>query len=448
MPTRTWTVLFLVAVLAVPARAQDPAAGAAGLRKQFAAAHVSAADAARKDGLWEEARGEYELALALDDASDPAERGISDLVNERVLAWSDALHKKYQAWKSKREKDGKDQAAKLAASLKGWPDGKKDDGDALARLALQLDPDNAEAHARLGEALAKDAGWLPKAEAESYNKGLRRWGKEWKPAKEVEGKAIDWANAWELRGEHFIVRCAESEKAGRATLGWAEDAYHAFRREFKGLIEFEPPKEGMTIYHFAAQTEMDQYYATLPGVRAGQKLPPGFFSNRDRFGHFCPLPAGVPNTLEEVVKHETTHQICFFAIPGKGDPTQRPHFWAWEGVASYFETLERKDGKLLLGNPNQVRIKGFRAAAAQGRSVPIKDFVLFKQPDMKGEYSQASTLTHFFMNAKSGAYREKFAQYAKIVHEATAEPDTFERVFGAKPESFEAEWVAYVKGLK
>lgn len=269
------------------------------------------------------------------------------------------------------------------------------------------------------------------------------------PAGHARPQATGWDAAKDYKGEHFIVRSNADERSAKQALAWAEDVYVAFRQEFKGLIEFEPPSEGMSIYYFKSRADLDEHNRTAHGDRPGLKQAPGFFSNEDKIGHFTPdLPAGAQNTVEEIVKHETTHQIAYYAMPAQGNPTGLPHFWAWEGLATYFETTQRAGTKLVTGNPNALWMKKGRDEVAKKGHVPWKDFVQHTQQQVRGHYQQAAIMVHFLMNARKGALREKFAQYVKIVHEATAQADTFEKIFGAKPETFEAEWISYVKALK
>lgn len=382
---------WLVAVLMVPAP-RDPADA---VRKKLAGEVAADAASAAKEGLWEEARADFELALAFDDACEAARKGLDKLDGERFLNWSDAMHKKYVAWKAKREKSGRERAKKLAEHLK--------DGEEIARLVLRLDPGHKEARALLGDG---------------------------------------------VKDEHFKVTCDAGEAEGRATLAWCEDTLRAFKREFHGLVEFKSPRGGMEVHHFKDRAGLDAHNRTAHGDRAGLKQAPGFFSTEDEMGHFCPVPAGVKNTLDEIIRHETTHQIAFYAMPAKDDPTKRPHFWAWEGLACYFETMQRRDGKLLLGRADHFRIRDGRDEVVKGTFTPWKEFVQATQAGVKGKYAQAATMAHFFMNAKRGAYREKFVEYARIIHEGAAEVDTFEKVFGAKPEHLQVEWVDYVKNLK
>ncbi len=262
-------------------------------------------------------------------------------------------------------------------------------------------------------------------------------------------QSAGWDAAKEYKGSHFIVRSNAGDKASHQALAWAEDAYEAFAAEFKGLIEVAPPAEGMTIFYFARRADLDEHNRSAHGDRPGLRQVPGFFSNEDKVGHFTPdLPPGATNSIEEIVKHETTHQVAFYAMPSQGNPTALPHFWAWEGLANYFETTQRQGKKLVTGNVGANWMKRGRELVAKKQFVPWKDYVQYDQQKVRGTYAQAAVMAHFLMNARKGALRAKFAQYLKTVHEGTAEAGTFESVFGAKPETFEPEWIAYVRTLK
>lgn len=258
----------------------------------------------------------------------------------------------------------------------------------------------------------------------------------------------EWKGAQEYKGEHFVVRSDAPEKAARETLGWVEDVYAAFRQEFSDFV-FETPAEGMTVLFFFTRRGLDEHIRTAHGGRAPLFQAPGFFSNEDKACHFTPdLPRGAQNTLEEIVKHESTHQLAFYAMPSEGDPTGRPHFWAWEGLATYFETTQRQGKKLVLGSSKALWMKKGKDLVRKREHDSWAKYVQYDQQGVRGHYPQAAVMVHYLMNARRGALRGKFLEYAKIVHAGKADAETFETVFGAKPEKFESEWAEYVRNIK
>jgi len=321
------TVLVLLLLLAGHAFAQDQPEKAVRTRRTLSSDHVAVAGKNVQAGLWEEARYEYQLALALSGSNEDATTGLEGLDEKRILNWSKALHEEYRSWRGKHLKVTKGEARKLAALLKKWPEDQPDEGAALAKLAIRLDADCKPARKYMGEEFVKSVGWVPAEDAKKYKRKMIPWGKGWVRASTVAGKQPEWKDAWVFRGEDFVVHCNAGQVEGRTTLAWAEDVHHAFRREFRGLLDFEPPAAGMKIYHFKDRADLDEHNRTAHGDRPGLRRAPGFFSNEDRIGHFFPIEtADDPNLLEKIVKHETTHQLAYYAMPASSDPTGKPHF--------------------------------------------------------------------------------------------------------------------------
>ena len=91
--------------------------------------------------------------------------------------------------------------------------------------------------------------------------------------------------------------------------------------------------------------------------------------------------------------------------------------WVTEGLASYFETLERKDGKLMLGSAGRESI--WHLSGAQ--YIPLEAFVnvtqaewmstmtkTFNLPNLNPQYGQAALLFRYFMEAEDGKLKDKF----------------------------------------
>ncbi|MEK7466075.1 MAG: DUF1570 domain-containing protein [Planctomycetota bacterium] len=408
--------------------------------------------AARSDGLVEEAQNEMEMDSRARVWADPTKKTISGSGRIWITHWDDALHRKYLSFSEKRKTMRKAAAAKFVAlgnEIKAAGDADK---AALAwRTALKYDPASKEAHERLGEVLVEKQGWFPKEEAEKRKKGLLPVGADWVTAKEAEARHSKWAEPWVVKGDHFEVSSNHSLDGAKNVLARAEEMYHALTRELSepGGPPLTPDTKGlMKIYYFASRADLDEHDRTAHGDRPGLKTAPGFFSNEDKVSHFFPLPANALNTLEDVVRHEGAHQVAYWIWTASGQPPALPHFWEWEGFATYFESVETKDGKVLVGNPNHLRVKTFRTEFAAGKHVPLAEFVTLDQRGVSGKYPQCAALASFFMNAGDGKHREKFLAYLKVIHEAQARADTFDGAFGKKPADFQAEWEAWLKGLK
>jgi hypothetical protein len=139
---------------------------------------------------------------------------------------------------------------------------------------------------------------------------------------------------------------------------------------------------------------------------------------------------------------------CARALPLDGWINTRPHFWAWEGMASWFETLENRDGKLLPGRRSHVRLKLARQEAEQGKWIPLTEFVLRDQMKLGRAYQQACALVDFFMTGEGGRHREKFLEFYRVVAAGNAAKDSFRKAMGADIDEFQKAILEHVKGYE
>ena len=96
---------------------------------------------------------------------------------------------------------------------------------------------------------------------------------------------------------------------------------------------------------------------------------PGFFLADDKLCHICPMAPHVISTIQDTVRHEGCHEVTYFMIPAIGDYKEKPCCWVIEGLAAYFETVEVRDGKFLVGNPASTRIRTAREEMAAGKTM-------------------------------------------------------------------------------
>ncbi|MBI2921302.1 MAG: hypothetical protein HYY18_09495 [Planctomycetes bacterium] len=429
---------------AVPAAADEAA-----LRKAAARARAALGQAAWGDGLVEEAIREWQLALRDDPANAEASGGLSKSGKPWVLAWDEGTHAKYKAWLEKRKRAYADLAGRWAALAAGRDAaGDRDGAWAACQEAFAFDPDCAEARARLGEKKFEGA-WVPEEEAVRRGKGLLPIGGEWLPADEVRRRRSKWDEAWEVEGPHYRVRSNRSLASARGVLARAEDAHAAFSREILGVVDPPPLPKKMPVLDFATLEDLQEHCRREHGGEgAAPKNVPGFFTPGEGAAHFGPLPEGSVLSRDDVVRHECTHQASDSAFPAKGWMNVRPGFWAWEGLASYFESVESRQGKILAGDPSHVRFALGAKEAREGKLKPLAQFVLTTQETLAHDYQQAAVLAHFFLHAGGGKYRERFIAYFEVVARGESDKGTFEKEFGKGPAEFEEEFSRYARELK
>ncbi|KAF0246517.1 MAG: hypothetical protein FD180_622 [Planctomycetota bacterium] len=421
-------VLLALAIAAIPAIADDAAA----LQRDLAKERLALAVRCEKDGLLEEALFEWIAALRQDPLVPGSNQVKLPSLKPYVLAWDDALHEKYLAY-------SKDRAALLDRFAARWL--------ALGetRAAIAIAPAFEPARDRAGEIFA-GGSWVPKADAERLLQDLLPIDGKWLPAEEVRKRRSAWAEAWEVRGTHFAVRSNRSESAAREVLALAESVLAAVYRELEGKLDAPAPKKLLAVYDFATRADFLAHLDAAHDGGGDRRVSAGFFSSLDGASHFAPVGNGLGLADTDVERHEVAHQVCDAMWPPQGLLAQQPHFWAWEGVAAFFESTEVRDGKILVGSRQHPRIAMARRALKDGLTLPLDEFVQLDGEGIKGRYNQAASLVHFFMLSDGGKNRERFLKYLRVVASGKAEADSFEKCFGATPGKFQADWEAWVKG--
>jgi hypothetical protein len=433
--------ILLAATL--PLHAEDNPA----LRRAAAEVHTGLARECEDAGLVEESIREWQAVLANDAGNPEAKDALRRAKKPFVVEWPDELHRKFVAYSRRR--------AKLTADLaKRWTDygaerdaaGDRDGAWMAFQQALGYDPDFKEARARLGEKKF-DGDWMPEWDAKRREQGLMELGGKWLPMDEVKERRSKWAEAWEVQGAHFHVRCNRTILTARSVLARAEEAYAAFHREILGVVDPPPAQKKLRVYDFATREDMDAHVK-----EEHQGEPPrdvaGWYTFGEDIAHFGPVGERGLLSRDDIVRHECVHQIAAHAIPMKGWLNARPGFWAWEGVASYFESVEVRNGKILAGDPSHPRCALGIDEVEQARTVGIADFVARDQKGLGKLYQQATVMVHYFLNGEGGKHREKFIAYFKVVASGLCEKDTFETCFGEAPEAFEERWKAYARRIK
>lgn len=417
--------------------------------KWLADEHAKLGAAAKKDGLAEEAVAAFTTALkAIPDHAE-AGRGLKEGRRPWVLKWDDATHAKYLAYEKGRMVVAKEAAARLVAvgdERKAAGSAKK--AESAWRWALELDPDCVAAHERLGEALVEKEGWYPKEEAEKRKQGLLPVGGEWVSAKDAEARHAKWPEAWVEKGAHFEVTCNVSRDGARAVLARAEETWRAVTRELGTLIDPPKPDGLMKVSYFASRADLDEHIKAAHGGREDLKALTGFFSADDRMSHFIPNPVTAAGGLDDDVRREAARQILSYAWKPKGNPEGHVGYWAWIGLPMYFESVETRDGKVLVGNPDHVRVRTFRKEFVMGKCVTLEKLAGGNFRDVADKPTQCAAFANFLMTKDRGKYRDQFIAYARAVHEGVAEYATFKTCFRKEPKEMQAEWDAWIDGLK
>lgn len=269
-------------------------------------------------------------------------------------------------------------------------------------------------------------GWLPAAHIARYERGERYYNGRWMSAAQEAEIRRDFRNAWEIKTEHFLIKTNHSLEMGVKLATEMEDFYRYFHQTFAGF--FNTPEQLQKLFEGARnpfrrrqqQQHVMHYYSTREEYlqRLQKEVPQiaithGIYLFGDRISHFYHRPdaAGDLGTLY----HEATHQLFYETGFRRGNRQvgEKNHFWLIEGIACYMESFEKQGKKFRAGNPNYIRFNAARYRLLEDQYyVPLEKFAAMGRdafqtsPRIAPNYSQASGLSHFFMHAHRGEYRD------------------------------------------
>lgn len=279
-------------------------------------------------------------------------------------------------------------------------------------------------------------GWLPKAHVSRYESGERNVDGRWMSQDKEEEIRRDFAYAWEIRTDHYLIRTNFSLERG-VELGRAlEDFYVFFHQTFAGF--FNEPEQLQKLFDGsspAARTNSrpytvhyyrsrDEYVERLEKVFPSIKVTNGIYLTRDRTAHFYHDPAG---DNAATLFHEATHQLFFESHLQDRPIGESAHFWIIEGIACYMESFRRDRGEFSVGDPRYIRFAGARMNYLdQKYYVPLQEFSSLgmrefqSAPMLAKNYTQASGLAHFFMQYEGGRYRDALVAHLAQLYSGNA----------------------------
>jgi hypothetical protein len=330
-------------------------------------------------------------------------------------------------------------ATKHRALMQTWLETKVDDPKALLELAdmadraglphearlfrwyaLRLRPDDAAIHQALGNRQVQ-GDWIVKL------------GSREAKFREADAAGKDFANAWELRSEHFTIRCAAGLQAALDTLLALECHYHTFHDRFGKVVDLLELVEPIDVRLYRDRAQMPNISNTasayfLPGE-------PALFTCWE-------------NGRAYAIMHESTHALLHWhfvrAAGSRGDLPA----WLDEGWAEYMDGLydQRVPGK---PKPRQGSVQGehssrLAASTAQERygvhrllNFKASDFGASSRQDLK--YAQSWALFRFLFESEDTSLRQLFGEYLKQAALGQGQASTFRRLFTKYLEKLETE---------
>jgi hypothetical protein len=333
-----------------------------------------------------------------------------------------------------------------------WCDknGLSDRAKELFNKVIEMDPNHAEARAKLGYVMYKNE-WVTREEKEirsNKDKGLAWYGTRWMPVKEMEAArskerdSIKWPFDYKMETKHYVVFSTASEPATRRISAAAENTYQSFFDMFKGQLKLDVPRSPMQIRVYKTRAEYEAACASLE-VDSGKG-----------YGKYVSPKSDLPGmalvheenaNIEEVAHHECIHQLWRQCAGFRQESDSA--LWLSEGIAYYFQCCAVKNGKLVLndlGSLGRIYLSGVVASPMKLRTLLCTSEYGQRLPE------NAWMLTHFLLHGRGGRYRTPFMKFLQeSLKEKTGVADTaaFEKVIG-NTATLEKELIEYAGKLQ
>lgn len=309
-------------------------------------------------------------------------------------------------------------------------------------------------------------GWLPATHVARYENGERLNGVRWVTAERDAQLREDFANAWEIRTEHYQLRTNHSLEHAVSLASSLEEFHRFFEQTFAGF--FSDPKRLQLLFdnptaaakaaakpfriHFFRSR--DEYIAQLHKKYGEQiKITNGLYDTDDLIVYSFHNP---DEPAEPTLYHEATHQLLAAHLRPSPVLARDENFWLIEGIACYIESFRIKDGEVSLGDPRSVRFVASRfRKLIDNYYVPLAKLTAMgkdefqRQPPIviRNNYSQSAGLVHFFMHFENGRYRDDLIEHLRQLYkqaETGQRPKSLEELIGVGFAELDQQYGEYV----
>lgn len=330
-------------------------------------------------------------------------------------------------------------------------------------------------------------GWVAESKIQKYDEGLRPWKGSWISAEKDQQIRRDFANAWEIETEHFLVKTNYSLERGVEIAKELEEFYAFFRRTFASFFETPeqlrerflgsarrrgrvvPPKQ-MEVHYYRTKEE---YVAKLIKKIPQIAITEGLYYEPDKTSYFYHDPE---RESDGTLFHEATHQ--FFDIPTKQHRAnaaqvraraersrvtrhwvigEKENFWIVEAIACYMESFKRTATGFSLGDPRYIRFRAANVRLEGGFFVPLRELSAMgmkefqSSPTIAMNYTQSSGLAHFLMHYEDGLYRDALVNFIAELYRPNLnnilQRPSLERATGVSFADLDSQYKAYITDL-
>jgi len=256
--------------------------------------------------------------------------------------------------------------------------------------------------------------------------------------KERQRIRIDWATYEETKNYRIEYESVIPLTTVQRIAGELEDVLVEYIKVFR----FQP-KEKFKVKFLESQNTYEQ--------EGGIPSAPGFYSAATDYLVLLQQPF---QDLIPTVYHEAFHQYLQHHV---GRETEIPT-WFNEGMASYYEGMQRRKGDKKLDHKliDKRKLRMIKDKVLTRAAVPLQDLVnrsyeeFHDKEDRQREtlhYSQSFALIYFFMDGMGGKPIVQFTAELKKTKDVEA---AYEKLFGKQRKNLKAvekKWLAYMSGL-
>ena len=312
-------------------------------------------------------------------------------------------------------------------------------------------------------------GWIARENADKYEDGQRPFQGRWiSAAKDAEIRR-DFRNAWEVRTEHYLIRTNHSLEKGVELAVKLERFHELFFQVLAGFFNsadqakqlFEGAN-GRAANQLPHQNEVyffrtrEEYLAELrKKTKQDVEITRGMFFADNGIAYFYDHP---DSDDDSTLYHEGTHQLLAASRPQTGPIGVRGNFWLIEGIACYMESFQRQGDRCTIGNPNALRVRRAREhLLKESYYIPLEEFarmgmVEFQtDPNIKKNYSQCAAMTHFFLHARDGKYREALIEHLSQIYSprktVRESPESLSELTGVPDTTLDEQYKEYMLNL-
>jgi hypothetical protein len=332
------------------------------------------------------------------------------------------------------------------------------------RKALEIDPAFAPAGKALGYEKV-EGKWLSPDEAKKA-RGLVKFEGKWIPKEERDqilaerdGKKQDELRKKYEVGPDFFIASRKNfilvanlpEKKRKKLLEAAGALYNSMKERF-GTLFVKKHDWPLVIFAFGKR---DDYKERVKKDGLDEAVEcHGYYSGKKKRAYIfdCASP-----DLVHMLLHEFTHQIYVERMM-KWGPGIRSRAWIFEGLAEYHEGHDVKDGKLGKPKPHQMNLYRAKAAAREGKLIPIEKVIeadqlteLFEEYNSEecyNTYAQVWAMAYYLLEGDKGRHKAKFERFMKKDLRGEGTPEEFKRIFGSDLAKFQGRLEKFLKGFK